>query len=133
MALSANVEVDRKNGELLALPVAASIIYKGAMIGENSANGYSRGLVAGDVFQGIAYEKVDNSSGSAGDKDVKVWRKGVFLLTGSGFSRTDVGAKIYASADDTITTTSSSNSLIGHCVQYESSTQLWIDIDVQPA
>jgi predicted RecA/RadA family phage recombinase len=134
MALSANAEVDRQDGELQALPVLTNTqIYKGAIIGEDSSTGYARGLVAADVFLGIAYENVDNNPGDSGALDVRVWRKGVFLLTGSGFAQTSVGAKIYASADDTITLTSSSNSLIGSCVKYVSATQVWVDIDVQPA
>lgn len=129
MALSANAEVDRKEMGLNSIPVAASAtIYKGAMVGLSS--GYARGLVAGDVFVGIAYEKADNSSGSAGDINVRVWDEGKFLLTGSGFTQGTVGSKIYASADGTVTTTSSSNSLIGRCVGYYSTTQIWVQIDV---
>lgn len=129
MALSANVDVDRKDGNLIAIPVLSSItVYKGAIVGLSS--GYARGLVAADVFMGIAYEKVDNSSGSSGDKSVRCWQRGVFLLTGASFTQATVGSKIYASADGTITTTAGSNTLIGRCVGYESATQVWVAIDV---
>ena len=129
MALSANAEVDRQSGEILDVDVAASTtIYKGAIVGDN-ASGYARGLVAGDPFKGVAYEKMDNSSGAAGDLSGKVWRTGRFLFSGSGFTKANEDDKVYASADNTVTTTSGSNTLIGRIAKYVSATQVWVDID----
>jgi len=127
MALSADAEVDRKDGELISIPCAVSHIYKGSFLGASS--GYARALTAGDVFLGISYEEKDNSAGSAGDLSVRAWRRGVFLLTGSGFTQGTVGSVIYASDDATVTTTAGSNSKIGRCVGYYSATQIWVDID----
>ena len=51
--------------------IAADIVYEGAMVGDN-ASGYGRPLVAGDKFRGHAISKVDNTSGVAGDLNIKL-------------------------------------------------------------
>jgi hypothetical protein len=115
MALSANREVDRYvDQELRSFQVAASAhVYKGGFVGLNS--GYARALTASDQCVGIAYEEGDNSSGSAGDITVRVYTQGDFLHTLSGAALTNIGDAVYASADDTLTFTSSGNSLVGVC------------------
>jgi len=116
MALSANREVDRYvDQELRSFQVAASThIYKGGFVGLSS--GYARALNADDQCVGIAYEEADNSSGSAGDITVRVYTQGDFLHTLSGAALTNIGDAVYASADDTLTFTSTDNSLVGVCM-----------------
>ena len=127
MALSSNAAVLRMPEGLVEYPVAASaVIYQGAMLG--LASGYARPLVAGDVFIGIAYEKIDNTGGSAGGKKVRVQVRGIYRLAGSGFAQTTVGAAIYGSDDATATTTAGGNSLLGKCVKYESAGNIWVRI-----
>ena len=106
-------------GDLLEYPVVASdIIYEGAAVGEDS-NGYSRPLVAADPFQGFAVEKADNSSGSAGDVNVRVKSKGYIKLAISAIAITSNDKPaVYASDDNTFTLTSTSNSLIGYVAQW---------------
>lgn len=99
--------------ENLEYPVIASdIIYEGAAVGLNGS-GYARPLVAGDTFIGIAIDKVDNSSGAAGDKQVLVKHFGIVELTLASAAADDEGKTVYASDDDTFTLTSSTNSRIG--------------------
>lgn len=121
MALSANQEVQRYvDQELRSYAVAASTqVFKGAFVGLTS--GYARGLVAGDAFVGLAYEEGDNSSGSAGDVSVRVYTQGDFQLALSGAAITDLGASVYASDDETLTLTSTNNSLVGKMVGFISS------------
>ena len=121
MALSANRDVDRYvDQELRTLPVKGSThIYKGAFVGQTS--GYARGLVAGDVFAGIAYEEADNSSGSDGGQVVRVFTLGDFEHALASASRANNGAQVYASDDATLTLTSSGNSLVGRQVDVPSS------------
>lgn len=117
-------------GDIEEYPVIASdIIYEGAAVGEN-ASGYSRPLVAGDVFQGFAEAKVDNSSGSAGDLNVRVKSRGRVVLTvvGSTVASNDRVA-VYASDDNTFTTTASTNSLIGYVSRWVSSTTCVVEFD----
>jgi len=96
------------------LPVVASdIIYEGAAVGDDS-NGYARPLEAGDPFRGFADRKADNSSGSAGDVNVKVRPRGLVKLAISSLAIDDVGKVVYASDDDTFTLTQGSNTRIGY-------------------
>ena len=113
MALTENRDVDRYvDQELRTLPVkASSHVYKGAFVGLDG--GYARPLVAGDTFAGIAYEEADNSSGSSGDVAVRIFTMGDFEHALSSAAVTDNLASIYASDDGTLTTTSTSNSLVG--------------------
>ncbi len=116
MALSENREVDRYvDQELRSFKVAASAhVYKGGLVGLSS--GYARALTAGDVCVGIAYEEADNSSGSAGDVSVRVYTQGDFQHALSSAALTNIGDAVYASADDTLTFTSTDNSLVGVCM-----------------
>lgn len=119
--LIADLVRDFQLGDFEEYPaVAADIIYQGAAVGEN-ASGYSRPLVAGDVFQGFAVEQCDNAVGSAGDKRVKVRTRGrvVLPIAGIGITANDRPA-VYASDDNTFTLTASTNSLIGYVSRWES-------------
>lgn len=131
-ALSDNKEVQRKDGVVLAHKVVGSdIIYRGALVKIN-ADGYLAPCAAeaGAVFAGIAYEEVDNSSGSAGDEECRVYKEGVFLLEGSGFAQADVGEAVYASDDQTVTKTHAANlQRVGVIVEFESSTKVWVKIE----
>jgi len=117
MALSANTQLTLIRGEQSEFPQDAATVYEGAMLGDNS--GYARGLVAGDAFLGHATEYYDNSGGSQGDHNIKRMRgryRGKVTLT--GVAVTDVGAQVYASADDTLTLTPGSNSRVGVVDRY---------------
>jgi len=117
--LSSNKVRDYGVGNILAYPVVADdIIFQGAAVGEN-ASGYSRPLVAGDVFQGFAEEKADNSGGSAGAVNVRVKAKGYIKLPVDSLAITGNDRQaVYASDDDTFTLTSTDNSLIGYIAQW---------------
>ena len=131
-ALTDDKEVLMQEGKLQAMPVVASdIIYRGAICKVNAAGFLAPAAAeAGAVMAGIAYEQCDNSAGAAGDVDCRVVRNGVHLLEGSGFSQADVGAKVYASDDQTVSTTQGANEQeVGTIVRFESATQVWVDIE----
>jgi len=132
MALSANRDVDRYvDQELRSLPVkASSHLYKGAFVGLSS--GYARALTAGDAFAGVAYEEVDNSSGSDGDLSVRVFTMGDFEHALSGASRANNKSAVYASADDTLTATASGNSFVGHQIDVPGSNKIVLRIQTTP-
>lgn len=117
--LAADSPRDYSLGAIEDYPVIASdIIYEGAAVGENGS-GYSRPLVAGDPFQGFALERADNSSGSAGAKNVRVRTRGRVVLPISGIAITaNDRPAVYASDDDTYTLTASTNSLIGYVARW---------------
>ncbi len=105
---------DYQLGDLEEYPVVATdIIYEGAAVGENGS-GYARPLVAADPFLGFATKRVDNSTGSAGNKLVQVKTEGRIKLEISGLAITaNDRPAVYASDDNTFTLTSASNSKIG--------------------
>lgn len=108
-----------EQGDIEEYPVIASdIIYEGAAVGENGS-GYARPLAAGDAFMGFAIEKVDNSTGAAGAKTVRVKQRGYIRLPVTSLAITDNDlVKVYASDDDTFTKASTGNSLIGYCARF---------------
>jgi hypothetical protein len=107
-----------EQGDVNELPVIASdIIYEGAAVGDNGS-GYARPLVAGDPFRGFSIDNVDNSTGAAGDKTVRVKKEGEVVLDISALAITDVGKPVYASDDDTFTLTASTNTHIGRVVRW---------------
>ncbi|MDI6808252.1 MAG: hypothetical protein QME66_04625 [Candidatus Eisenbacteria bacterium] len=119
--LAANKPRTKEVGPINEKPVIANdIIYEGACVGDNAA-GYMRPLVAGDKFCGIAEDKVDNTGGSAGDRNVRLDGDGLVILPISGLAITDEGKDVYASDDDTFTLVSGSNSRIGYVYRYVSS------------
>lgn len=105
MALTANRELNRYvDQELRSFGVAASAhILKGAFVGFDRTTGFARNLVSGDQFAGIAYEEADNSNGSAGDRSVRVYTQGDFVLTTTGVSQGLIGAPVYAVDNETTT------------------------------
>ncbi|MDH5541966.1 MAG: cytoplasmic protein [Nitrospinota bacterium] len=108
-------------GDINELPVLATdIIYEGSAVGDNGS-GYARPLVAGDPFRGFAERKVDNSTGAAGDKNIRVLTRGLVQLSIGSLAITDVGKDVYASDDDTFTLTQGSNTRIGYVYRFVSS------------
>ena len=131
-ALAANIDRKEKEGKLVSSPVVASdIIYAGALVKHNAA-GFLAPCSAevGAVFAGVAFEKVDNASGSAGDKACKVEKLGSYIMQSSGLAQSDVGSAVYASDDTTVSTTQAVNEqLVGYIVEYISATEARVRID----
>ncbi len=130
MALTANRNVDHYiDQQLRTFAVAGSThVYKGALVGLK-ADGYVRGLVAGDPFIGIAYEEIDNSSGSDGDKSVRVYTQGDFGHALSGAAITDIGRPLFASADDTLTFAGEGNSYVGIVEDFLATSEIMLRLD----
>lgn len=132
-ALTDNKEVLEKHRRLIENPVAGStVIFKGAIVKSN-ASGFlaPASPEAGAKFAGIAYEKCENSAGSAGDEDCKLLREGLFELSGSGFTQADVGEVVYASDDQTVSTTDGGNEqAVGKIAQVVSASKVYVDIEV---
>ena len=109
--------------------IASDIIYQGAAVGENGS-GYARPLVAADPFLGFAEGTVDNSSGAAGAKTVRVLTRGVIKLpiTSAAITLNDRQA-VYASDDNTFTLTATSNTLIGYARRWVSTGIVLVEFD----
>ncbi len=121
----------RKDGELVSYKMGAEKIVKGVMV-VLDATGYAVNLTdtSGVVFAGVAYETVDNSGGSPGDKDIRVETTGTFEFTDSGGTQADVGALFYGSYNATVTNAGTSYNIpVGRCVEHASSTSTRVRID----
>lgn len=120
MALSANAHVTTKlnTGEyFLDLVVKDGItVYQGALVAIETSTGHIT-LCATSLtgeFAGIATEKVIGN----GVLKCRVQVAGVFQFALASAAITDIGKPIYASADNTLTLTSTNNILVGAIVQY---------------
>jgi hypothetical protein len=115
MALTANRDLKRYvDQELRSYAVAASQhIWKGALLGIERSTGYVRNLVAGDVFAGVAYEEMDNSSGSGAAKNVRLYTQGDFILTVNNATQALAGSLVFALDSETTGLTSSQGA--SHC------------------
>lgn len=97
--------------------VGTDIIFEGSMVGLSS--GLARPLVAGDKFAGFASKKADNAAGAALAQRVMVHRRGDVVMNVVGVSDDSTnGNLVYASDDDTLTLTSTSNTLIGRVIEW---------------
>lgn len=131
-ALSADTDLDRKEGVMQSYPVAATeTIYKGALV-VVSATGYLEAGTdaASKRFAGVAYEKKDNSSGADGALNCRVHTKGVFLMTATSITQAMVGQMMYLVDDATIDDTTGGTYYIpvGRLVEYVSTTSGYVDI-----
>lgn len=131
MAVTANQLIKRQGTCKGTAPVAASTtIYQGTLV--FGASGYADDDTASGLnpFLGVAIEKKDNSSGSAGDLNLELWKGGVFELSGSGFSQSSVGDPVYATDNYTITTTPTEAGVkIGTVSEYVSATKARVQIE----
>lgn len=133
MAVSANQVVTMSDEGALIQGKASNVnLYQNTLAFWDASTGYVTNDDNGgaNAFAGIVYQQVDNSGGSAGDKPVELYSKGVFRLTGSSFTQATAGDLIYATDNFVITATSTSASRIGRAVNYVSATQVDVMIDV---
>lgn len=135
-ALSADKQVISKGDYLLqSFKVGAGqVIYQGATV-KVGADGYLKPQAAGAGAKpaGVAYEACDNSLGADGDKECRVYTKGIFQLHGAGFAITDLQAPAYASTDNDISNTKGADELaVGIIKEIVSATEVFVEIDLAP-
>ena len=126
-------EAKRKDGTLIAYPMAAVKIPKGALVNINAAGFATNSTdAASETFAGVAYETVDNSAGSAGDLSIRVETTGTFVFVdgGGNGAQTDVGLALHIVDNQTVTDAATSNNLVaGIAVESISTTSVRIRID----
>jgi hypothetical protein len=118
-AATAAREAKRKAGEQQSYLVGATKIWKGTLVSART-DGYAYAARSGtttDIFLGVAYESVDNSGGSAGDKRCIVDKEGSYEFTLSGAAITDIGSAVYALYDNEVTKTATYNQLVGYITE----------------
>lgn len=133
-ALAEDKAIQRSDGVTLDFPVAASqTIYGGAFVCVN-ANGYA--LPGSDttalIFEGVANEQKDNASGSNGDLDVVLRRRGlVKAILDTAITQANVGDNVFLVDDQTVDLTANvtHNIYCGIIAKYIDTTHAWIDIE----
>lgn len=117
----------------------AHTVYKGSVVvcDVSDTDGYFRAApssgstasASGDVFGGIAAEKVavGSTDTADGSKVLTVYRNGVWGFAVGSLAITDIGAPAYASDDDTVTTTDTNNWWIG-VIEDVDATYVWVNI-----
>jgi predicted RecA/RadA family phage recombinase len=120
MALSADTPRVYELGNINELTVAANVtVYEGAFTFALKADGtavVASPAISTHSFAGIALEKA-----TAGNR-VKVRDRGKVQMPVTGASAASVGAIVYASADDTLTLTASTNVPVGTVSRHVTST-----------
>lgn len=107
MALTADRNTPMKDGELIAVPVAASKkIFAGALVAANATGFATPGATATTLtYLGRADEYVDNSSGADGAKLVMVRRGKAFKFknsAGDAVTQAELGKTCYIVDDETV-------------------------------
>ena len=83
MALTADRNTPRLEGDFKSVGTAAQLIYAGALTARDSSGYAAKGAAATGMHGiGRAEERVDNSGGNAGDLDIRV-REGIFRWANS--------------------------------------------------
>lgn len=129
---AAKKSTDRQNGDVYSFQQAAVKIWEGAIVSVNAAGYATNGSdAANDVFVGIAEETVDNASGAAGDKSIKVRRNGIYTFVFSGTATiADVNTPVYIVDNQTVAlaATTTNDVLIGRIVEFVTATKVRVDI-----
>ena len=133
MALTEDRNTPMQDGELIAVPVAASKkIFAGSLVAANSSGYATPGAVATTLtYLGRAEEQVDNSAGANGDVTVNVRRKKVFKFKNYGsdlVTQAELGKVCYIVDDETVAKTNgtSTRSAAGTVVGIDSD-GVWVE------
>lgn len=131
MPLSADRNTPYKDGELVAVPMAANVkIYAGALVVANATGYAAPGSVAAThTYLGRAEETVSNLGGADGAKAVQVRRKKAFKWknkAGDLVTQALFGKVCYIEDDETVRATATGASAAGKVVGIESD-GVWID------
>jgi hypothetical protein len=98
-------DTKRSDGKLKAAKMAAVKIPKGVLVCINTS-GYATNAAdtANYLFAGVSYELIDNSTGAAGDKEIRVEKTGehMFAYNGGDASQAIVGKEVYIVDNQTV-------------------------------
>lgn len=133
MALTSDHNLERTDGVQLAFPVnGTSKIYAGALVAVD-ADGYlvPGADTAGLIFQGVALEHKDNTSGADGALICVVHRRGLIKCAIAAATQANVGDKVYLVDDETVglAATTTNDIYCGIIAGYIDATHVWVDIE----
>ena len=133
-ALAEDKQIELQDGIEKDFEVAATEkIFGGALTCVNAAGYALEGSdTAGLIFQGIAMEQKDNSSGANGDLSIVLRRRGlVKVIMGTAITIANVGDNVFLVDDQTVDLTANvtNNIFCGIIAGYIDTTHAWIDIE----
>ena len=137
-ARTSDLPIKSRAGEVGSCDLAAATtLYAGVLICfDTSGNLVNAANTSGFTFAGIGRQKVDNSTGAAGDKAAEFYKDGEWRLTGTGFAATDVGEKVYAIDNQTVGLKSHASVTqfieVGEITEYVDATHVWVRIKSAP-
>ncbi len=134
-ALTQDKKSEYKDGVEASYSVnGGSKIFAGALVAFDANGDIIPGAdTAALVFAGVSLEYQDNTGGVDGDKNVLVRRKGVFRMKSSAaLTKANVGNKVFLVDDQTVAlaATTTNDVWCGNIVEFISSTEAWVDIEL---
>lgn len=124
----------KSDGKLKSLKMAAVKIPKGVLACINTTGYVTNGAdTASFLFAGVSYEQVDNSAGSAGDKEIRIEKNGEHLFAyGAGnATQASVSKEICITDNQTVddAATTTNDIKCGVIAEVISATQVRVRID----
>ena len=104
-ATTTDRDTKRSDGKLKAVKMSNVKIPKGVLVCINTSGYATNGAdTASFLFGGVSYEQVDNSGGSAGDKEIRVEKTGehAFVYNGTDASQAILGKEVYIVDNQTV-------------------------------
>ncbi|MCO4274272.1 hypothetical protein NG701_07495 [Pseudarthrobacter sp. HLT3-5] len=129
--LTASKADERQEGILIDVKLAAVKVFKGSNLNFNAAGFATKaGDTASERFAGLAMETVDNSTGVAGDKIVRVWVEGVSSMNCASATQAWVGQDVFAVDDNLVAlaATTLNDVKVGKVVGFISATEVRVKI-----
>lgn len=125
MALAADTPRTYELGDINELTVASAVtIYEGAFVFALKADGTA--VVASPAVSTHSFAGIAIQGATAGNK-VRIKDRGKVQMPVTGASAASVGAIVYASADDTLTLTASTNVPVGYVSRHITSTTCMVE------
>ena len=132
MSTTTERQIVRGDADRGTAPVAATKKIPGGTLVFADSNGYATDVAGGNKFLGVADDTADNTGGANGDVSCEYFRQGQFEFPLASVAQADLGVKAYASDNDTLTKTPTSNSLVG-TISEVLTDKVMVDLDPQAA
>lgn len=131
MATTTERKITRADSDKGSCPVAASTKVPGGTLVFFNTSGYAINAIAAGANKllGVSYTTADNSGGANGDLTVEYWRRGQFEFAIAAATQADVGKRVYAVDNDTVSKTSTNQTYVGTISEVLSATSVMVDLD----
>jgi len=133
-ATTTDRDTKRSDGKLKSMKMSNVKIPKGVLVCINTTGYVTNGSdTASYLFAGVSYELVDNSAGSAGDKEIRVEKSGehLFAFGAGNAAQTSIGKEVCITDNQTVddAATTTNDIKCGVIAEVVSATQVRVRID----